>query len=47
MWVECMFGGNVALAVHTDAKTVEALESLVPGVLNKDLKFLGEGMVKN
>jgi hypothetical protein len=47
MWVERIFGGNVALAVHTDAKTVEALESLVPGVSNKDLKFLGEGMVKN
>jgi hypothetical protein len=40
MWIEHIFSGNVTLAAHTNAKTVEALESQVPKVLDEDLGFL-------
>jgi hypothetical protein len=40
MWVECIFGGNVTLAVHADVKTVKALQARVPKVSDEDCGFL-------
>lgn len=44
MWVECIFGGNVTLAVHADVKTVKALQSRVPKVSDEDCGFLERKM---
>jgi hypothetical protein len=44
MWVEHIFSRNITLTTHTNAKTIEALESWVPKVSDEDLGFLKQKM---